>query len=118
MGDELGPTVAKGTNRPNGRAGTQLPADEKQLEQAELQFNREVSGRHYLTRDQLMRSVQLGKTYRTFGYAGVHEVHQAEDLIWTFRISSGVSQGIDKSVVQSDWEFLRIGVDGSTLYKN
>ena len=33
-------------------------------------------------------------------------------LIWTFRISSGVSQGIDKSVVQSDWEFLRIGVDG------
>ncbi len=31
---------------------------------------------------------------------------------WTFRISSGVSQGIDKSVVQSDWEFLRIGVDG------
>ncbi len=81
MGDELGPTVAKGTNRPNGRAGTQLPADEKQLEQAELQFNREVSGRHYLTRDQLMRSVQLGKTYRTFGYAGVHEVHQAEDLM-------------------------------------
>ena len=33
-------------------------------------------------------------------------------LGWTFRISSGVSQGIDKSVVQSDWEFLRIGVDG------
>ena len=33
-------------------------------------------------------------------------------LSWTFRISSGVSQGIDKSVVQSDWEFLRIGVDG------
>ena len=33
-------------------------------------------------------------------------------LPWTFRISSGVSQGIDKSVVQSDWEFLRIGVDG------
>ena len=31
---------------------------------------------------------------------------------WTFRISSGVSQGIDKSVVQSDWEFLRIEVDG------
>ena len=31
---------------------------------------------------------------------------------WTFRISSGVSQGIDKSVVQSDWEFLRMGVDG------
>ena len=36
----------------------------------------------------------------------------AEILGWTFRISSGVSQGIDKSVVQSDWEFLRIGVDG------
>ncbi len=34
------------------------------------------------------------------------------NLDWTFRISSGVSQGIDKSVVQSDWEFLRIGVDG------
>ena len=33
-------------------------------------------------------------------------------LVWTFRISSGVSQGIDKSVVQSDREFLRIGVDG------
>ena len=33
-------------------------------------------------------------------------------LGWTFRISSGVSQGIDKSVVQSDWEFLRMGVDG------
>ena len=32
-------------------------------------------------------------------------------LGWTFRISSGVSEGIDKSVVQSDWEFLRIGVD-------
>ena len=36
----------------------------------------------------------------------------ADLLCWTFRISSGVSQGIDKSVVQSDWEFLRIGVDG------
>ena len=36
----------------------------------------------------------------------------AQGLTWTFRISSGVSQGIDKSVVQSDWEFLRIGVDG------
>ncbi len=34
------------------------------------------------------------------------------ELSWTFRISSGVSQGIYKSVVQSDWEFLRIGVDG------
>ena len=34
-----------------------------------------------------------------------------EHLGWTFRISSGVSEGIDKSVVQSDWEFLRIGVD-------
>ena len=31
---------------------------------------------------------------------------------WTFRISSGVSKGIYKSVVQSDWEFLRIGVAG------
>ena len=28
-----------------------------------------------------MRSVQPGKTYRTFGYAGVHEIHQAEDLM-------------------------------------
>ena len=36
---------------------------------------------------------------------------QTEALGWTFRISSGVSEGIDKSVVQSDWEFLRIGVD-------
>ncbi len=34
------------------------------------------------------------------------------ELSWTFRISSGVSQRIDKSVVQSDREFLRIGVDG------
>ncbi len=40
------------------------------------------------------------------------EVDDDEDRSWTFRISSGVSQGIDKSVVQSDWEFLRIGVDG------
>ena len=37
---------------------------------------------------------------------------QKQHPIWTFRISSGVSQGIDKSVVQSDREFLRIGVDG------
>ena len=29
---------------------------------------------------------------------------------WTLRISSGVSKGIYKSVVQSDREFLRIGV--------
>ena len=34
-----------------------------------------------------------------------------QHVSWTFRISSGVSEGIDKSVVQSDWEFLRIGVD-------
>ncbi len=34
------------------------------------------------------------------------------DLGWTFRISSGVSQGIDKSVVQSDREFLNVGVGG------
>ena len=31
-------------------------------------------------------------------------------LSWTLRISSGVSKGIYKSVVQSDREFLRIGV--------
>ena len=35
---------------------------------------------------------------------------EAEDLNWTLRISSGVSKGIYKSVVQSDREFLRIGV--------
>ncbi len=34
------------------------------------------------------------------------------DISWTFRISSGVSQGIDKSVVQSDREFLNVGVGG------
>ncbi len=38
------------------------------------------------------------------------------ELSWTLRISSGVSQGIYKSVVQSDWEFLNVGVGGSTLY--
>ena len=36
----------------------------------------------------------------------------AGNMSWTFRISSGVNQGIYKSVVQSDWEFLRIGVGG------
>ncbi len=40
------------------------------------------------------------------------ELCRRGNLDWTFRISSGVSQGIDKSVVQSDWEFLRIGVGG------
>ena len=50
-------------------------------------------------------------------YTGLHAAverlqSQIHTLDWTFRISSGVSQGIDKSVVQSDWEFLRIGVDG------
>ena len=35
---------------------------------------------------------------------------------WTFRISSGVSKGIDKSVVQSDWEFPYVGVGNSALY--
>ncbi len=34
------------------------------------------------------------------------------ELSWTFRISSGVSQRIYKSVVQSDWEFLNVGVGG------
>ena len=33
-------------------------------------------------------------------------------LGWAFRISSGVSEGIYNSVVQSDWEFLNIGVGG------
>ena len=31
-------------------------------------------------------------------------------LTWTFRIASGVSEGIDKSVVQSDWEFPYVGL--------
>ena len=35
---------------------------------------------------------------------------------WTLRISSGVSEGIYKSVVQSDGEFLRIEAGRSTLY--
>ena len=34
------------------------------------------------------------------------------DLCWTFRISSGVSKRIYKSVVQSDREFLNVGVGG------
>ena len=33
-------------------------------------------------------------------------------LSWTFRISSGVSKGIHRSVVQGDGEFLRFGVAG------
>ena len=33
-------------------------------------------------------------------------------LGWTFRISSGVSEGIDKSVVQGDRKFLNVGVGG------
>ena len=35
-----------------------------------------------------------------------------DTLSWAFRISSGVSKGIYKPVVQSDWEFLNIGVGG------
>ena len=33
------------------------------------------------------------------------------DLVWTLRISSGVSKGIDKSVVQSgrDFPYIRVG---------
>ena len=41
-----------------------------------------------------------------------------QSLGWTLRISSGVSKGIYKSVVQSDREFLRIGVGDLTLYKS
>ena len=44
-------------------------------------------------------------------------LHAIERVLpWTFRISSGVSKRIDKSVVQSDREFLNVGVGGSTLY--
>ena len=37
--------------------------------------------------------------------------HQAMDQGWTLRISSGVSKGIDKSVVQSgrDFPYIRVG---------
>ena len=72
---------SQGNEPPKWPSRYQLSADEKQSEQAKLQFKREVSGRHYLTWDQLMQSVQPGKTYRTFGYGGVHEVHQAEELM-------------------------------------
>ena len=44
--------------------------------------------------------------------------YTVSQLGWTFRISSGVSEGIYKSVVKSDWEFLNVGVGDSTLYKN
>ena len=44
--------------------------------------------------------------------AAVHRTAQS----WTLRISSGVSEGIYKSVVQSDGEFLRIEAGRSTLY--
>ena len=36
----------------------------------------------------------------------------ARVLGWTFRISSGVSEGIYKSVVQGDREFLNVGGGG------
>ena len=38
--------------------------------------------------------------------------HVAAPLSWTLRNSSGVSEGVDKSVEQSDGEFLSIGVWG------
>ena len=37
-----------------------------------------------------------------------HDLTVARNLGWTLRISSGVSEGIYKSAVQSDGEFLRI----------
>ena len=37
-------------------------------------------------------------------------------LAWALRISSGVSKGIYKSVVQGDRKFLRIGAVCSALY--
>ena len=42
----------------------------------------------------------------------VEQEVEAIRLDWALRISSGVSQGIYKSVVQSDREFLRIRVGG------
>ena len=37
--------------------------------------------------------------------------HEIQNLSWTLRISSGVSKGIDKSVVQSgrDFPYIRVG---------
>ena len=46
-----------------------------------------------------------GKGHQT-GLSGAG--NSSPGLGWTFRISSGVSEGIYNSVVQSDWEFLRI----------
>ena len=42
--------------------------------------------------------------------------HHPAHLDWAFRISSGISEGIYKSMVQSDREFLRVRVGDSTLY--
>ena len=48
---------------------------------------------------------------------GCDAIRNREDgngISWTLRNSSGVSEGIYKSVVQSDREFLNVGVGGST----
>ena len=39
-------------------------------------------------------------------------ITESRPLIWTLRISSSVSKGIYKSVVQSDGEFLNVGAGG------
>ena len=44
--------------------------------------------------------------------AAAERLRAARTLAWTLRISSGISKGIYKSVVQSDGEFLRIWVGG------
>ena len=44
--------------------------------------------------------------------AAAERLRAALTLAWTLRISSGISKGIYKSVVQSDGEFLRIWVGG------
>ena len=63
----------------------------------------------------------LGAAARTLGEVGeigalvetLPDVgHLALHLGWALRNSSGVSEGIHKSVVQSDREFLRVGVAG------
>ena len=48
----------------------------------------------------------------TIGRLGQGASVLADRIAWTFRISSGVSKRIYKSVVQGDRKFLRIGIGG------
>ena len=53
-----------------------------------------------------------GRPFEVFGWIGKTGTfgHGMTELAWTLRISSGVSEGVHKSVEQGDREFLHIGV--------